>query len=89
MGRFDRKSKLEKEVSFAKSKKKGKRQQFTSVAGSDAERRIMEDAVRRIVSQGAKPTLNVSKAVKQVDPRSLRIKKAKTPKKKRGTKKDT
>ena len=83
MGKFDRKSKLEDRM----GNKRGKRQQFTPVVGkgkkgiSDAEKDIIEETMRKVISAGSKPVLDVNKAVKQVDPRSLRIKKAKTPKK--------
>ncbi|QDZ18099.1 ribosome biogenesis regulatory protein [Chloropicon primus] len=84
MGKFDRKSKLDKRM----SSKKGKRQQFAPVVGkgkstiSEVERDMIEETVRKVISKGSKPILDVNKAVKQIDPRSLRVKKAKTPKKK-------
>ena len=84
MGKFDRKSKLENRIPT----KKGKRQRFAPVVGkgksgiSEQERSIIEDTVRRVVKSGSKPILDVNKAARQVDPRSLRIRKAKTPKKK-------
>lgn len=84
MGKFDKKSKLEHRIPT----KKGKRQQFAPVLGkkgkgiSDTERDLIEETVRKVVKAGSKPVLDVNKAARQVDPRSLRIKKAKTPKKK-------
>ena len=84
MGKFDKKSKLEGAI----SKKRGKRQQFAPVLGkgkhavSAQERDLIEETVRKVISAGSKPILDVGKAVKQIDPRSLRVRKAKTPKKK-------
>jgi regulator of ribosome biosynthesis len=84
MGKFDRKSKLEHRIPT----KKGKRQQFAPVVGtkgkaiSDVERDLIAETVRKVVAKGSKPILDVNKAARQVDPRSLRVKKAKTPKKK-------
>ena len=86
MGNFDRKSKLESKMNL--KSKRGKKQQFAPITGkgkaamSAAERDMIEETVRKVISAGSKPILDMNKAVRQVDPRSLRVRKAKTPKKK-------